>query len=66
MTKGKVNTLNLIASNGNILQDGLELVGAKEGKGVRTQLMLKLKKRNKMIKLTLSFLASAYYIISIG
>ena len=37
--KGKVNTLNLIASNVNILQDGLELAGAKEGKGVRTQLM---------------------------
>ena len=28
--KGKVNTLNLIASNGNILQDGLELAGAKK------------------------------------
>jgi hypothetical protein len=31
--KGKSNTLNLIASNGNIVQDGLELAG------VRTQLM---------------------------
>ena len=30
LMKGKVNTLNLITSNGNILQDGLELTGAKK------------------------------------
>ena len=30
LMKGKVNTLNLIASNGNIVQDGLELAGAKK------------------------------------
>ena len=37
--KGKANTLNFIASNRNIVQDGLELAGTKEGDGVRTQLM---------------------------
>jgi hypothetical protein len=30
LMEGKVNTLNLITSNGNILQDGLELTGAKK------------------------------------
>ena len=36
---GKVNTSNSTAYKGNVLQDGLELAGTKEGEKVRTPLM---------------------------
>ena len=64
--KGKVNTLNLIVFNGNIVQAGLEIAGAQKEKETEHSECKNFIKRNKMIKLTLSFLASASYIIIIG